>query len=84
MLEKMSLEQIIYYYNQGWDVKKLEARVDGSYFAMLTNGIDPDNPHPGPQNTARNKTQKEWLDEYRTYPGYQNCYFDENGKFHKE
>jgi hypothetical protein len=80
----MSLEQIIYYYNQGWEVKKLGSKVDGSYFAMLNNGIDPDNPQPGQQTQPRKKSKEQLLEEYRQYPEYKNCYFDDNGKFHKE
>lgn len=79
LLENMSLAQIIYFFNEGWDAKKLDARVQGSYFAMLQNGIDPDDP----DKCQISKSSKVPIEEIRVYPGYENAYYDEKGKLIK-
>jgi hypothetical protein len=81
LLEKMSLEQIIYFYNEAWDAKKLDARVQGSYFAMLSNGIDPDDPAKTAPNAPKHSRVP--IEEIRVYPGYENAYYNEKGKLIK-
>jgi hypothetical protein len=79
----MSLDQVVYYYNIGWQTKKSDAKINSSYDVLLQNGKDPDNPDAD-IGQPRKKSKEQLLEEYRQYPEYKNCYFDDNGKFHKE
>jgi len=75
LLENMALDQIIYYYNIGWETKQTEAKVHwGTYGSLMSESS------PG---TQTKKQYRPNIEELRLHPGYENAYFDENGKFHK-
>lgn len=76
LLKKMSLRQIIFYYNLGWEAKQTEAKIYwGTYGQMMSENNQ--------ETQQKNKSRPE-IEEMRLHPGYENAYFDENGKFHKE
>jgi hypothetical protein len=71
LLNNMSSDQIIYYYNQGWEARQLEAKVHwGTYGQLMSEG----NPE------SQNKESRPDIEEIRHYKGYENAYYDEKGK----
>jgi len=76
LLDNMSLDQIIYYYNTGWETKQTEAKVHwGTYGSLMSESNS---------GTSLKKQSRPNIEELRLHPGYENAYFDEVGKFHKE
>lgn len=69
----MTLDQVKYYYNKGWEARQIESKVYWNTYAMLMNGED------GVQG-MRPKTS---IQEIRKYPGYEHAYFNEKGKLIK-
>jgi len=76
LLDKMSLDQIIYYYNIGWETKQTEAKVHWGTYGSLMSESNPENP--------QRKQSRPDIEELRLHPGYENAYYDEKGKFHRE
>jgi len=72
VLDQMTWDQVIFYYNQGWTAKQTEARVHWGTYGMLMNE---GNPEAQPKQKASVP-----IEEVRTYPGYENAYYNENGK----
>jgi hypothetical protein len=73
LLNNMSLDQIIYYYNEGWEAKQTEAKVHwGTYGAMMSESA------PETHGPIKSRPGIEEIRE--TYPGYENAYYDENGR----
>lgn len=75
VLDLMSWDQVVYYYNNGWEAKQTEAKVHWGTYGMLMSGENPDKP-------GKN-TSDPTIEEIRRYPGYENAYFNEKGKLIK-
>ena len=76
LLKKMSLRQIIFYYNYGWEAKQTEAKVHWGTYGQLMSGETNE-----PQNKKRTGVP---IEEIRRYPGYETAYYNEKGKLIKE
>ena len=75
LLDEMSLDQLIMYHRHGWDAKQTEAKMYWGTYGMLMNESNPE---------AQQKKPLAPIDELRLHPGYENAYYDEKGKFHRE
>ncbi len=75
LLDCMSLDQIVFYYNKGWEAKQTEAKVHWGTYGMLMSGD---------KNEPQNKKSSGLpIEEIRRYPGYETAYYNENGKLIK-
>lgn len=72
VLDKMTWNQVIFYYNQGWEAKQTEAKVHWGTYGMLMSEGNPETPQQQKSSPP--------IDEVRTYPGYENAYYDSRGK----
>lgn len=44
LLDRMSIEQIVYYYNKGWEARELEAKIHWGTYGQLLQGDDDQKP----------------------------------------
>jgi hypothetical protein len=76
LLYDMTLDQWIHYYRKGWECKETEMKMNWGILAQFLN--------PDSNDSSGKKQSNVNIEELRHYKGYENAYFDENGKFHKE
>jgi len=76
ILDEMTWVQVKYYYNIGWETKQTEAKVHWGTYGSLMSESNPENP--------QRKQSRPDIEELRLHPGYENAYYDEKGKFHRE